>query len=59
MEEKFRKHKLSVAISILLICTLTIAITPPPTTAYSNGGYSADPSDPAIDFNDVLGFSMA
>jgi hypothetical protein len=53
MEEEFRKHKLSHAISIILVCALTIALTPP-TLAYSNGGYSADPSNPDYGTHDYI-----
>ena len=53
MEEEFRKHKLSIAISIILVCTLTITLSPP-TTAWSNGGYSADPSDPDYGTHDYI-----
>ncbi len=53
MEEEFRKHKLSLAISIILVCTLTLAL-PPPTTAWSYGGYSADPSDPDYGTHDWI-----
>ena len=53
MEEKSRKPKLSIAISIALVFTLTITLTPP-TTAYSNGGYSADPSDPDYGTHDYI-----
>ncbi|MCK4444038.1 MAG: hypothetical protein KAW09_05810 [Thermoplasmata archaeon] len=54
MEEELRKPKLSLVISIILVCTLTIALTPPPTTAWSNGGYSADPSNPDYGTHDWI-----
>jgi hypothetical protein len=38
MEEESRKQKLSLVISIVQACTLTITLTPPLTTAWSNGG---------------------
>ena len=51
--EELRKPKLSFAISLILACTLTITLTPP-TLAYSNGGYSADPSDPDYGTHDWI-----
>ena len=54
MEEEFGKPTLFSAISIILACTLTITLTPPPTTAYSNGGYSADPSNPDYGTHDWI-----
>jgi hypothetical protein len=53
MEEKFRKHKLSCAISIVLVWTLTMTLTSP-AAAYSNGGYSADPSNPDYGTHDYI-----
>ncbi len=54
MEEEFRKTKLSIEIAIIIVCTLTITLAPALTTAYSNGCYSADPSDPDYGTHDYI-----
>jgi hypothetical protein len=51
--EEFRKPTLFPAISIILVCTLIITLSPQ-TTAWSNGGYSADPSNPDYGTHDWI-----
>jgi hypothetical protein len=53
MEEKFRRRKLCIAMSMILACILALSL-PPITKAYSNGGYSADPSNPDYGTHDYI-----
>ncbi len=54
MEEEFRKTKVYFMISFVLVGALPILLAASPTTAWSNGGYSADPQNPDYGTHDWI-----
>ncbi len=54
MEENFRKTEVHIMIALLLLGALSTLLPASPTAAWSNGGYSADPSDPDYGTHDWI-----